>query len=223
MRWVDRGPEPPGVAGYAAQFTQGWVNHFVHSSGGRPTNAYWGRFRRQLRLHFSAKCGYCERRCDPATDAGDRTETVDHFRPLNRFPQLAYEWSNWVFSCRSCNGDFKKDKWPDNGYVDPCEPDVSERPERYFDFDPATGEITVNDNLTDLQRRKGRDTRDDLGLNRVDLREERLASISRFKEDLLEFSPADRQAFAEFMMRPEVEFCGVIRMTVAQLRLTGVV
>ncbi len=57
----------------------------------------------------------------------------------------------------------------------------------------------------------------------MDLREERLASISRFKEDLLEFSPADRQAFAEFMMRPEVEFCGVIRMTVAQLRLTGVV
>lgn len=81
----------------------------------------------------------------------------------------------------------------------------------------------MNDNLTDLQRRRGRDTRDDLGLNRVDLREERLASITRFKEDLLEFSPADRQAFSEFMMRQEVEFCGIIRMIVAQLRRTGVV
>lgn len=223
MRWVDRGPEPPGVAGYAGQFTQGWVNHFVHDSGGRPTDAYWGQFRPQLRLGFSAKCGYCERRCDSESRSGDRPETVDHFRPLNRFPQLAYEWTNWVFSCRSCNNDFKKDKWPDTGYVDPCAPDVSERPEQYFDCDRLTGELTVNGGLTGLQHRRGRNTRDDLGLNRVDLRKERLALITRFKQNLLEFSPADRRAFAEFMMGPEVEFCGIIRMIVAQLRQSGVI
>lgn len=222
MRWVDRGPEPLGVAGYASQFTQGWVNHFIHHTGGRPTDAYWGQFRPQLRLRFSAKCGYCERRCESATNTGGLSETVDHFRPLNRFPKLAYEWTNWVFSCRSCNGDFKKDKWPDTGYVDPCEADISERPERYFDCDQDTGELTVNDDLTGLQRRRGRDTRDDLGLNRVDLREERLATVTRFKEDLLEFPPAERQAFATFMMRQEVEFCGIIRMIVAQLRRADV-
>ena len=98
MRSVDRGPEPAGVAGYAGQFTQGWVNHFVHGSGGRPTDAYWGQFRPELRLRFSAKCGYCERRCDPATDAEDLPETVDHFRPLKplsptclRMDQLGFQ------------------------------------------------------------------------------------------------------------------------------------
>ena len=221
MRWVERGPEPDGVAGYARQFTQGWINHFVHSSGGRPTDAYWIQFRPGLRLRFAAKCGYCERRCDPAAAAGDQSETVDHFRPLNHSPELAYEWTNWIFSCRTCNVDFKQNKWPATGYVDPCKPDVAERPEVYFNCDQTTGEIILNDGLTELQRRKARNTRDDLGLNRADLQEERLDSITRFKADLMEFASADRRAFAEFMMRPEVEFCGTIRMVVAQLQQAG--
>lgn len=221
MRWVDRGPEPDGVAGFARQFTQGWINHFVHDSGGRPNDTYWGQFRPELRLRFAAKCGYCERRCDPAAEDGERSETVDHFRPLNHSPELAYEWTNWIFSCSGCNSDFKGNKWPETGYVDPCDPDIAERPERYFDCDQTTGEITVIDGLTDLRRCKGRNTRDDLGLNRAELRAERLASITRFKEDLMEFPSDDRQAFAEFMMRAEVEFCGAIRMIVAQLKQTG--
>ncbi len=221
MRWVDRGPEPDGVAAYARQFTQGWVNHFIHDSYGRPTDAYWGQFRRGLRLRFSAKCGYCERRCDPAADAGDRSETVDHFRPLNNSPRLAYEWTNWIFSCRTCNVDFKQNKWPATGYVDPCEPDVSERPEQYFNCDQTTGEITLNDGLTEFQRHKALNTRDDLGLNRADLQEQRLDSIIRFKEDLMEFPSDVRPAFADFMTRPEVEFCGTIRMIVAQLQQAG--
>lgn len=221
MRWVDRGPEPDGVAGYAQQFTQGWVDHFVHDSGGRPNDAYWGQFRSELRIRFSAKCGYCERRCDPAADVGDRAETVDHFLPLNHSPELAYEWTNWIFSCRACNNDFKADKWRETGYVGPCALDMDERPERYFDCDETTGEIILKVGLTEVQSRRARNTRDDLGLNRSDLQEERLDSINRFKDDLLDFPAGDRQAFANFMTMPEVEFCGAIRMIVEQLRQTG--
>ena len=221
MRWVDRGLQPDGVAGYARQFTQGWVNHFVHDAGGRPNDAYWGQFRPELRIRFSAKCGYCERRCDPVAGAGDRAETVDHFRPLNHSPELAYEWTNWIFSCRRCNSDFKRDKWPETGYVDPCESDTAQRPERYFDCDETTGEIIPKVGLTEVQRRRARNTRDDLGLNRGDLQEERLDSITRFKDDLLRFPAADRQAFADFMTMPEVEFCGAIRMIVSQLKQAG--
>ena len=221
MRWVDRGPEPNGVAGYRRQFTQGWVDHFVHRSSGRPNDAYWGQFRPELRLRFSAKCGYCERRCDDMANDGDLSPTVDHFRPLNRCPQLAYQWTNWIFSCRACNNDFKADKWPETGYVDPCALDTDERPERYFDCDETTGEIILKVGLNEVQNRRARNTRDDLNLNRADLQEERLDSIIRFKDDLLRFPAEDRQAFADFMMMPEVEFCGAIRVIVAQLKQTG--
>ena len=223
MRWVDRGREPNGVASYARQFTQGWINHFVHKTGGRPNDSYWSLFRPELRIRFDAKCGYCERRCDPASDAGDRAERVDHFCPLNRCPDLAYQWTNWIFSCRSCNNDFKRDKWPDTGYVDPCDPDAAERPERYFDCDEETGEIIIRGDLAESQRCKAVKTREDLGLNRGDLQEQRRDSIARFKEDLLSFPTEDRQAFADFMMRPEVEFCGIIRMIVAQLRQASII
>ena len=95
MRWVDRGPEPIGVAGYALQFTQGWIRYFRNREGGRPTDHYWGEFRPILESRTDNICWYCERRCDAGAEYGGRTPTVDHFRPRNRFPELTYEWPNW--------------------------------------------------------------------------------------------------------------------------------
>ena len=61
MRWIDRGPEPPGVDGYARQFTQGWVNYFGDNVGGRPTDSYWREFRAELGSRSANICWYCER------------------------------------------------------------------------------------------------------------------------------------------------------------------
>ncbi len=184
MRWIDRGPEPDGVAGYDRQFTQGWVDYCRHQRGGRPTDSYWREFRVALGLRSDGLCWYCERRCEAASEVSGLSATVDHFRPLSRFPELAYEWSNWAFSCSRCNSENKADKWPALGYVDPGAGDERERPERYFDYDALTGEIVPHRSLAGDDRRKAEYTIADLGLNKIDVRYYRLDWTRRFVEDL---------------------------------------
>lgn len=221
MRWIDRGAEPDGVAGYAQRYTPGWVDYFQNRVGGRPSDFLWSVFRPTLGSRSNNICWYCERQCDTEAEVGGLAPTVDHFRPISRFPQLAYEWSNWIFSCRRCNEDNKQDKWPDSGYVDPCAADVTERPEHYFDYDTATGEIVANDGISWDAKSKAEDTIDDLGLNKLDVMYFRLQWTRQFVTDLLSFPPSERLAFAKYIMQRPIEYAGVTGMVVEQLRLDG--
>lgn len=45
------------------------------------------------------KCAFCE--CKPGE--GGNIE-VEHFKPKSLYPQLTFEWSNFLPSCRKCNG-----------------------------------------------------------------------------------------------------------------------
>ena len=223
MRWVDRGHKPDGVAAYAEQFTQGWVDHFPNGVGvgERPTDSRWGEFRSTLGGQTNNICWYCERQCGTGVGAGWREPTVDHFRPLRRFPRLAYEWSNWVFSCRMCNVVNKQDKWPDTGYVDPCASDVAERPEHYFDYDELTGELIPKEGLSGTTRQKATHTINDLGLNKKDVKDIRFRRIRRFKIDLLSMPTANQQDFIELFTQQPVEYAGAVGMVVEQLRQDG--
>ena len=223
MRWVDRGPEPSGVAGYARQFTQGWIDYFQKSIGERPTDFLWGAFRPTLGSRTNNICWYCERQCYANAESGGRAPTVDHFQPISSFPQLAYEWSNWVFSCQRCNVDNKGDNWPGSGYVDPCARSVAERPEQYFDYDVDTGELIPKDRLSDLSRRRARNTINDLGLNQVDVRFWRIDWTRRFLADLWLLPRMDRRAFTELFTQQPVEYAGVTAMLVEQLRGEGLI
>ena len=179
MRWIDRGPEPPQVAEYAREYTQGWRSYFRDRVGSRPTDFHWGQFRDGLGECSGGVCWYCERRCEPAAERGRVAATLDHFKPISRFPEFAYEWSNWIFSCRECNEDYKGNRWPDNGYVDPAADDMSERPERYFDYDMETHEIVPKDDIHGEQRRRAWETIEDLDLNRLNVRLDRSRLVSR--------------------------------------------
>ena len=166
-------------------------------------------------------CWYCERRCDPAADVGDKAATLDHFRPLSRFPNLAYDWSNWVFSCRRCNEDYKNSNWPENGYVEPAAADERDRPERYFDYDLKTHELIPRNDLTGDELRRAWDTIDDLGLNSLDVRYYRQDWIQQLIEDLRKFPIEERRALAECLTAQPNEYLGTTRMALAQLRETG--
>ena len=216
MRWIDRGPEPDGVEDYAQRFTPGWVEYFPDRVGERPSDSHWRQFRGLLGDRSGGNCWYCERRCMRYVEDVGKAPTVDHFRPLNRFPELAYQWVNWVFSCRRCNQE-KGGDWPDSGYVDPCADDQQERPERYFDCDIDTGEIVPIDGLPSEARARALRTIDDLGLNRVDVRLYRLDWIRRFIADWQEFPVGERAAFAEFSTRVGVEFGGSTSMVIDRL------
>ena len=221
MRWIDRGPEPDQVAQYARQYTPGWVQFFRNRTGGRPFDFLWSVFRTTLGSRSSDICWYCERQCDAGAQVGGLAPTVDHFRPISRFPQLAYEWANWIFSCRRCNEDNKKDKWPDSGYVDPCADDAAERPEQYFDYDTATGEIVVNDGISGDARTRAEDTIDDLGLNGWDMMWFRQQRILQFVDDLLNRPVSEQPALIASNTVGPVEFSLATRKVVEQLRLNG--
>lgn len=131
MHYVDRGPEPEGLKPFRDRYTPRWVAFYRNGEGTRPSDSHWRDFSWLLASAFHGLCAYCEDR-----DKGE----VDHFRPKSRFPELVYGWTNWVFSCHSCNR-AKGEAWPDVGYVDPCDASEDQRPERFFDFDAETGEI----------------------------------------------------------------------------------
>ena len=221
MRWIDRGPEPDGVAGYAQQFTQGRVDYFQNDRvGGWPTASAGREFRRLLGSRSNNICWYCERQCEGEGE-GDLAPMVDHFRPRSRFPELTYAWSNLVFSCRRCYIS-KGDKWPETGYVDPCAEDPSERPERYFDYFAATGEILTREGLSEADKRKALYTIDDLSLNARGLVLSRHAHMRGFIAGLLKLPAADREAFIAVVVEEyRGEYAGVIGMVVEQLRRVG--
>ncbi len=221
MRWIDRGPEPDRVGAYAREFTQGWVRYFGDGVVHRPSDYFWSEFRSELGERSGGMCWYCERRCNLPADAGDRAATLDHFRPLSRFPNLAYDWLNWVFSCRRCNSEYKQDRWPENGYVDPATEDERERPEHYFDYDLRTHEVIPRDGLVEDERRRAWDTIDDLGLNSLDVRFYRQDWTRQLIGDLQGFPVEERVALAEYLVNQPSEFLGTTQMVLAHLRETG--
>ncbi len=132
------------------------------------------RIRAELARDFRAICAYCERSCQSASapygEPGAGDETIDHFRPRNRFPDLWLDWLNLVYACHRCN-QAKGGNWP--GYNDerinailtaayPSYEPVSEyvnpnanpgrRPaEEFFAFDPETGELWPSAQLDPLE------------------------------------------------------------------------
>ena len=220
MRWIDRGLEPGGVREYARKFTQGWVEYFSDRVRieVRPNDSHWRDFRYALGDRSGGNCWYCERRCMRDADDGGKAPTVDHFRPLNRFPKLAYRWFNWVFSCRRCN-DSKGGEWPDLGYVDPGAADEEDRPERFFDYDAATGEIIPMHGLAPKARKRAQRTIDDLGLNKLDVLSLRRDWIRAFLEDWQAFPIEEQLAFAEFSARTGGEFAGATLMAIRHYSL----
>ena len=148
-------------------------------------------------------------------DVGDggRVPTVDHFRPLNRFPELAYQWSNWVFSCHRCN-ESKGGDWIDWGYVNPGASDDEDRPERFLDYDAATGEIIPIRGLPSEARKRALRTIDDLGLNKLDVRYYRLHWTRQFLEDWQALPNEERSALADYLTLSGSEFVGATLMAI---------
>ena len=155
MHWVARGPEPAKLPALRARYGPKWVRHYKGNTGKKPSDSHWRKFFSQLEQRFHGLCGYCEEECK-----GE----IDHFRPKKLFPELVYDWSNWIVACHSCNHT-KRDKWPSTRYVDPCEPSRSSRPEHFFDFDVMTRMIVPMRDLRPGRHKKAVTTIRDLGLN----------------------------------------------------------
>ncbi len=183
MHWVDRGPEPSGLAPVRDHYTPRWISHYTHRVGERPTDSHWRLFRADLERVFFGICAYCEE--------STRGE-VDHFRPKSRFPNLVYTWANWLFACHDCNR-AKSDRWPATGFVDPCAALASDRPEHFFAFDTQTGFIKPLESLSSQRREMAAETIRALKLNDFHHRKKRVLWLILFSAAMPE-SPRELDA-----------------------------
>ena len=119
-----------------------------------------------LREASSGKCMYCESEIGHSDFA-----RIEHIKPKaeDKFPELAYEWSNLGYCCEVCNNS-KSDKYDTiTPYIDP----YAEDPDDHIVF---AGAVV-------FQRRgseRGELTIRDIKLNRPELLEKRQAKIDDF-------------------------------------------
>ena len=125
---------------------------------------------------FHGVCAYCEGLPDE--------ETVDHFRPQSRFPDLTLHWLNLVYACRRCN-QAKRDSWPGYDdvwtdrllkaenpgyvpvyeYVNPNASGSSRPASEFFDYHIGTGQIKPAEELAPSDWSMARRTILDIDLN----------------------------------------------------------
>jgi len=103
-----------------------------------PKQKKYNKYKEELRSDFHQRCGYC----GDHDFFRDTYYEVDHFVPKDLDISRELDYSNLVYSCRSCNNS-KRAKWPTNdpnkpndgkiGWIDPCDADYSNHFERLDD------------------------------------------------------------------------------------------
>jgi len=84
-----------------------------------------------LKSMFKKKCAFCESTITHV-DYGQ----IEHFRPKSVYPQLCFEWDNFVLSCAICNGTGNKgNKFPLEADGGPFINPTTENPDDFFIFD----------------------------------------------------------------------------------------
>lgn len=204
MHWVNRGQEPTELDAVRVKFTPGWVAYYPHRRGTKPTDDKWRAFQHTLSTSFKAICGYCEEYC---------YGHVDHFRPKSKFPDRVYDWENWVLACPFCNTIGKREKWPANGYVNPCENKPSDRPESCFVFDTKTGELLPKPALFVLQKKRAQQMINDLQLNAFAHLKHRVQWLNAVQLAIKGVNPADAdiQAWVMRITAPDAELASITR------------
>ena len=91
-----------------------------------PACGDYRKYKQSLREDFHHRCGYC----GDHEYFRDTFYEIDHFVPKTLAPDKENEYSNLVYSCRSCNNS-KGAKWPTGnashpndgriGWIDPCD------------------------------------------------------------------------------------------------------
>jgi len=198
MIQLNERPEPPKSLGADRVTTKIIEIRKIVQTGNRPVSLdfvkYWyPECREILWRHQNKKCCYCERIRELK-----RESDLEHFRPKGDVDEdnnhigywwLAYDFSNYLFSCKICNEDYKKTKFPllDSStriyneigdlttetpvLIDP----YIEDPEIFIGYywDDINGKhVKVVSMTTDIEKR-GEMTAKIIGLNRASLMEER--------------------------------------------------
>ena len=211
MHPVRRSPEPPLLSQLRSSLSQ-WTDL-------QGTDRQ--RIRGALAQDFGGVCGYCEQPCRRPTPAHDgrNEETIDHFRPRCKFPDLWLDWLNLIYACHRCN-QAKNSNWPapydeashwlsqmETRYTEVSEyvnPNAGSHPisaDSYFEFHIPAGVIGPREGLDDVEWSKARRTIADIDLNDSELGEydqrhlcnRRRSQVKRLNEALSQLSTFEEQ------------------------------
>jgi len=112
--------------------------------------------RQQLREMTQGHCAFCD-----GPVGIESRETVEHFRPKSRFPELAYQWENLFPCCDVCQAN-KRERFED-GLLKPDAHDYDFN--RYFVVNYQSGELEPAPYASEEAQQSARITLDLYGLN----------------------------------------------------------
>jgi uncharacterized protein (TIGR02646 family) len=166
-----------------------------------------------LRQLAHGKCAFCE---SPLEVSGDLE--IEHYTAKTVKPELAFEWTNLLPSCRLCN---RSKGNLDHGDL-LLKPDV-EDPEPFFWIHPDTGKLEPHPRLDLADEQRALRTIEICSLQRPALctkRAEMLSRVGRFLEFLATTVEATSAVMDEweFLSHPSTEYKFVVRHL---LRLRG--
>lgn len=138
-------------------------------SGGKAVwkgHDYWNRMRNELYDAYEHVCAYLSFPLNP------RAYEVEHYRPKEKYPQLAYEWRNYRLASSGINR-----RKGVRAVVDPfcVKPDS-------FRLNLADGSIRVSGRYAIQYTALCQDTIDFLGLDDWDIRNARLDALDEYLE-----------------------------------------
>ena len=168
MRHFTRLAAPPSLTEAAPDATRSYMERKATDLGASffwPTRngvSIYKAVRAAAGAQTDEHCSYCDG--FPLNVTG-RPE-LDHFKPRDAAPELAYEWTNLYLCCSACNGE-KLKRW-DAALLRPDASDYSFG--AYFRFDTITGALAPHPGASQEDQHRASRTIDLFGLNRDDLR-----------------------------------------------------
>lgn len=114
MQFVHRSSCPELLEEKQADWTAPWLVYYRWKTGmncetkkvTRPSSSHWLRDEIRLPLikDFHNNCGYCGQSLPTPQNTSVSKGDVDHYLPQSDYPDQVYEWTNYVWSCKPCNG-----------------------------------------------------------------------------------------------------------------------
>ncbi len=151
MQFVRRSSCPELLTEKQTEWTGPWIAYYRSKNGldseqvSRPSSSHWllDDIRLPLIKDFHNNCGYCGQSLPTPQNASVSKGDVDHYLPKSDYPDQVYEWTNYVWSCKPCNGlkwTFHSIEYP---LLNPCCKEDCD----HLQFIEDTGKYTLKDSV----------------------------------------------------------------------------
>ncbi len=193
MEKIERLPGP----GWLKKKSQKWRQECNVGNANPKSKDFGGKEKKEVVNTLSdmtkKHCSFCD-----GFPMGEMLQnTIEHFRPKSKFPELAFEWENLFLACGKCQS-AKHDKF-DEKLLKPDEKPYSF--DKYFDVDTDTGKLKPNINASKEDQVRAKVTIELYGLNdlRRFARKRESKKYAALKKDI----HIDEWAFRSYIRRAD--------------------